>query len=259
MLKLGIMVNELFPIKEPIKNDSREMLIIKNTFGEKSIIKIEKGGWQINSQLENGDLNGGQVFSAFVEERGVVPINPNISENITGLKVRNLNVDGTDIADGYNVFVGSQIEKSGEENLIWQNFADKTTRTIGLSKFKSGEDISILNHEKGHIEDESFDPNKFIETSNKSIEIARKYLNDSNELDGKALASDPEMMSLVESLVQTENKADKFAIEQSKASDKETITNYLREMNYQANIACYGQDFVDTIGLQRIEELIKVN
>lgn len=232
--------------------------ILQRTFGEKSLIEKDGEKWKVNGVLDDEELPGGQKFEATVESRSEIPIV--LSEpygKMSGIKIESLIVDSVDQAINYNIFIGTEIENNGELIPVLDNFSDKEKRIISLETFRSGGDLVVLNHEKGHINDEDYHPEEQIEKGTKLSELAKSHLDENGNLNGISLANDEDFLEIIKYFIRTEMRANKWAINKVPESQKEIVSNFLNEITYESYIGTFGSNFVNNLDKDKIRNFFE--
>lgn len=254
MLSL-VVDSEPITVKE-IRTADLEIPVVKMVFGDKSSIIEKENGWKISGELKDDDITGGEKFIAEVEPRKLIPID--LGEEygkMTGLEVKNLIVDSEDVLNDYQIFVGAQIEKNGTTTHIGDNMSHKDKRIIITETFKYGSDLTVLNHEKGHIEDKSFSSDEQRIMGQRYMDIISEYLSKDGEVDIGGLGRDKRIDDVLKYFVKTERKADKWAIDHSR--NKEETINYLEKVIYNTYIETWGKGFENAIGQDRLNEIFE--
>jgi hypothetical protein len=232
--------------------------ILKRTFGEKSLIKKNREKWKVIGILDNEELPGGQKFEASVEPRNKIPILlPEPYGEMSGMRIESLLVDSVEHVENYNIFIGTEVEKSGELIPVLDNFSDKKKRIIVLEKFMSGEDLVVLNHEKGHINDKNFHPEEQRKKGMRLLELVKYHLDKNGNLDGIALANDKDFLRVIQYFIKIERNANNWVIKKAPENQSEAVSYFLNKVTYETYITPFGSNFVNTLGKDRIRSFFE--
>ena len=244
-----IIEKDIYEIKEQNK--------LKEIFGENSEIKKNEDKWTIKGKLASQEVKGGQEFQIQIGPRKTIPILlPESYGKMDGLIIENMLIDSQNISDSYQIFVDARIENDGEMISIFENFADKNSKTIAIHSLKSGNDLAVLNHEKGHVEDGDIDQEEYGKRGEMLSELAKKNIDKDGNYDGIALAKNKKFLKILKYIIQTEMRANKWAISRTPSNQQSEVELFLTNNTYENYLEMFGDDFIKTLGESGVKELL---